>query len=403
MRRSGFGGLIMILIFAYAGGAQEVKQTAHVVPAKGRDIAKWPVAQQQMQVGAQRAMDWLRRANKPDGRFVYGFLPALCVPMEGDYYVHQAGAAFALARAGRYFNDDASTAIARQALLTLLLETAVDPQDRQQRCTAAPPQVLNRLAGNGALLRAIHELAAPGKDLLEQGEQLANYLRHQQQSDGTLQLAGSTADSEEAWQTSGLALHGIIRSHQHRPAAWKPALLAAARDHYLAQWQKAHNLPLAVRHTPAYAEAYVLTKDRAFAEAVFAMNDWLCGLQYTQAEPLNKHWEGGFPPWENGQAQRVAPDIRSSACAVSLAEACRVARAAGDLPRYQRYRRALEPCLLYLLTLQYTPARTRHFVEDFRPAVLGAFHASHQDGNLRLDYTEQPLTALVSYLEHVAE
>jgi len=61
------------------------------------------------------ALDWLRRTNKPDGRFVYGFLPALCTSMEGDSYLRQAGAAGALAAAARYFGDEASTAIARQA------------------------------------------------------------------------------------------------------------------------------------------------------------------------------------------------------------------------------------------------------------------------------------------------
>src|SRR5437867_382945 len=71
--------------------------------AKKHDLAKFTVQQRTIYLGAQRGMDWLVRANKPDGRFVYGFHPALRLPMEGDTYVGQAGAAFALARAAKYF------------------------------------------------------------------------------------------------------------------------------------------------------------------------------------------------------------------------------------------------------------------------------------------------------------
>jgi hypothetical protein len=169
------------------------------------------------------------------------------------------------------------------------------------------------------------------------------------------------------------------------------------------RWKAAHNAPLAVSHTPAYAEAYFVTKDAAFAESVFALNDWVCTLQYADGDPRSKSFAGGFQPWGDGRALAVAPDIRSAACAESLAEACRVARATGDVARYQRYGQALERSLAFLLTLQYTPERARHYVEEFRPAVRGAFYASHQDGNLRIDYTAGPLMALTVYLDQVAE
>ncbi len=413
MRRLQCGGLVLLAALVCGAPAQEkgaVIPAAHVAPAaRKRDLTQWPVAQQQFHYSAQLATEWLRRHNKPDGRFYYGFLPALFVPMEGDNYIHQAAATGALARAARYLGDDASTAIARQALLTLLLETTADPKDPQQRYTAHPPPLVNRLAGNGTLLRAIHELSAPGKDLLEQSDQLAGYIIRQQRSDGALPPPNgetppngtreATVLAESACQAAGLALDGVIRSHQHRPGAAKVELLRKALPYYLLQWQKHPNMPLAVSHTPAYAEAYRITKVPAFAEAVFALNDWLCSLQYT----TNDAWVGGFPAWENGQALRIAPDIRSAACAESLAEACRVARAANDLARYQRYRGALEQCLQFLLTLQYAPARTRHFAADCRPFVLGAFFASRQDGNLRLDYTQMSLAALAVYLEQVAE
>jgi hypothetical protein len=86
-----------------------------------------------------------------------------------------------------------------------------------------------------------------------------------------------------------------------------------------------------------------------------------------------------------------------------LAEACRVAKHKGDLPRLQRYERALLMNCHFAMGLQYTPAKTQHFVEPFRPMILGGFHASHQNGNLRIDYVQHPLCAMVQYLDTVLE
>jgi vacuolar-type H+-ATPase subunit E/Vma4 len=49
--------------------------------------------------------------------------------------------------------------------------------------------------------------------------------------------------------------------------------------------------------------------------------------------------------------------------------------------------------------LQYTDANTQHFEEWYRPRLVGGFHASTQDGNLRVDYTQHALSALATYLE----
>src|SRR5215471_15567536 len=50
-----------------------------------RDLSKLPPLQQQMFLSAQRGADWLRRANRADGRFVYGLVPSLKTALEGDH------------------------------------------------------------------------------------------------------------------------------------------------------------------------------------------------------------------------------------------------------------------------------------------------------------------------------
>jgi hypothetical protein len=376
-------------------------------PAKPRDLTRMTVTQRHFFLSAQRGADWLQRANKPDGRFVYGFLPALRVPMEGDQYLRQAGAAFALGRAARFFGDERSAAITRQALLTLLLETTTDPDNPQVRFTIAPSKLMNRPAATGLLLLAIHELPSAGKDLLDQGDQLGHFLYRQIQKDGSLVMGeaadNSAGEAEAIEHFSGPALHGIIRSQAHRPAPWKIAYLRQARAYYQAWWQKHKNYPMVASHTAAYTEAFAQTQEKEFAEAVFAMNDWLCTLQYQNMDPRRSHWNGGFMPWMEGKAVVLAPDIRSGLAAESLADACRTAQLAGDITRQKRYKECLESCLQFLTTLQYTEANTQHFAEWYRPLLVGGFYASAQEGNLRLDYTQHALSALVQYLQFVAE
>src|SRR5687767_4352108 len=84
------------------GQAQDATKSQPIAPAVRltnadssvsipRDGSKLPATAQPIFFSAHRAMDWLKLANKPDGRFVYGFLPALRVPMEGDNFQSQAG------------------------------------------------------------------------------------------------------------------------------------------------------------------------------------------------------------------------------------------------------------------------------------------------------------------------
>jgi hypothetical protein len=373
-------------------------------PSPGRDASGLSPLQQQMQLSARRGADWLFRMNGPDGRFVHGYLPALKSVMEGDQYLRQAAAAFALARAARYTGEERYAARATQAVLTLLGDTAPDPKDAQVRRLQLAEALVDHLGAVGLLVMAINELPAPEKDVLEKSEQLCNYLRTQQQADGSLRppAANTGEDWDGVNHSPGLALYGLMLSQRHRPAAWKIEVARKALAYYR-PWWKEHKDPAFVPwQTAACTEAFLATKELAFAEFVCEMNDWLCGLQYDRIDARRPRWYGGFPAWADGQRVETAPQVASAAYAEALAEACRVARQQGDLSRHQRYKEALERCLQFLATLQYTDANTQHFADWYRPALLGAFHASHQDGNLRIDYTQHAVCALVQYLTHVA-
>ena len=80
-------------------------------------------------------------------------------------------------------------------------------------------------------------------------------------------------------------------------------------------------------------------------------------------------------------------------------DASRTARQAADLDRYRRYAGAMQLDLQFTTRLQYTEAVTGHFAEWYRPRLVGGFHASHQDGDLRIDYTQHAVSALVQFLD----
>jgi hypothetical protein len=377
----------------------------------GRDPARSTLVQQQMFASAQRGASWLRRCARPDGRFSYVAAPALRLGNESDHYLRQTGAAVALARSARFFEDEPTAAAATQIILRLMLATAPDDaKNPQLRCTTVPSSAVNRLAAAGLLVQAIHELPAPAADLLAQADQLCNYIRSRQKADGSLSAADASEGVAAAVETpeaadafAAEALYGLARSAQRRPAPWKAEVLRKALTYYHPRWQARKGLAASARLTGAWAEAFLATSERAFADAALEICDWLGTLQYQQLDPQRALWVGGFMSWADGRPLPQPPEIDSARHLEALAEGCRVARRLGDAQRHPRYRETVERGLQFLVTLQYTAGNTQHFAEWYQRELAGAFHASHQDGNLRLDYTQHAVGALLHYLTYVAE
>jgi len=373
-----------------------------------RDFSKLTPLQRQVWQSAQRGAEWLHRANGPDGRFAYGVVPALQAALADDHYLSQAGAAATLARVARYSGDRRYAARATQAIVALLADTVRDERDPQLRYTGFPNASVNRVAAAGLVVLAIHELPEPDQDLLAKAEQLCNYIHKQQQADGSIDVdeskgAGKAGQADAACTYAGKALDGLIRSQQRQPAAWKLDVVRNALAYYKAWWRHDPKMAFVPWHSAAYTEAFLLTKEQAFADFVFEMNDWIVRLQYQGFDdPKQVYWSGGFKSFAGGKPVDTMPQASSALYAEGIAEACRVARFTGDLARHQSYNAALDRCLPFLTSLQYTEANTRHFADWYQPTLLGGFHASHQDGDLRIDDTQHAVSAMVQYLMHVA-
>lgn len=368
--------------------------------APSRDLSRLNKIQQQHLLTAQRGADWLYRMNGVKGRFLPGYLPALKQPMESDNYFHQVSAAAALARAARFTGEERFAVRATQALLALLEDTVLDASDSLSRHTIMPPAAVNRIASASLLVLAIHELPSPQKDLLDRAEELLRYVARQPAADGKTRLV-ETVDRGLSQEYSGMALSALAVSNRRRPAAWKMDLVRRALPGHRTAWEQSRSMDTTVWLTVAFAEAFLQTKEKELADLVLTMNDWLCTLQYTQIDPRRMYWYGGFMTLVDGRSVESEPVIQSGHYACSLIEAGRVARERGDIERHQRFQEGVERCLQFLGTLQYTEAGTQHFSSWYRPQLVGAFHLSRTDGNIRLDYTQHAVCALFGYLEQL--
>jgi hypothetical protein len=361
---------------------------------------KLTAAQQETLLAAQRGVGWLSRLHTNKGSFVGGLRPLLGHELESSHYVHQLHAAAALAQAAHFTGDARVAAAATQAILVLLEDTAPEEDDARSRHVALPPAVVNRLYATGLLVAAICELPAPPKDFLEKAEQMCCYLRKQARPDGSLAYHDGKDEPDGVNEFPAAALHALAISQRHRPAEWKTELVKKALPYYREWWKKDRSAAFVPLMTACFAETFVRSRDRACADFVFEMNDWLCGLQYVNV-PQRVSWHGGFKGWQSGRSVESAPTVDDAAYAESLAQACRCARELGDVARFGRYAEAAESAVKFLETLQYVTQNTSHYAEWYRPYLVGGFHHSHQDGNLRIDQTGRATAALLACLEHV--
>jgi hypothetical protein len=397
-------GLVILLTIPFTIGLSQDR------PSAGRedelpDLSKLHPLHRAVYLSSRRGAEWLWQANRPDGLFTHGLVPALNVELEGDHYLRQAGATLALAKAARFTGSTRYAVRARQAVLALLASTKTDPADPGARFTMFPASEVNRLAAAALLALAIQELPDPGQDVLEQAEQLCQFLARQQQADGSWKPIDTPSSPEQeaaAPQAPAMAVLALIRSQAIRPGDGKKQAIDKGLVHCRTTWNRQKDLVVAAWLATAATDAYLLSQDKQHADFAFELVDWLCGLQFA-ADPRQPLWQGGFARWLAGKAVAVAPDVESARLAEAIAHTCRAARKAGDVQRYERYREAAERTLQFLTTLQYSTGNTRHFAESYRPQLLGAFHASHQDGTVRVDYTQFAVCAMIDYLESVAQ
>lgn len=364
-------------------------------------LTVFPLPTQQAVRSVAAGSNWLVRMNQAQGRFLHGYRPAVRQVIEGDEPLRQAYGALALALAAKFTGDDRSAAVARQAVLALLASTRPDPADPTCRVPNAPGS--NPVAFAAAVALAIYELPSPDAQLVAEAERLCVYLRKSCHPDGFVATDGIKMD-QVAHEYPGLALHAVIAGNRVRPEAWKPEVVAKALPPYRELMKKATRPTAAAAMIPAFAELHLQTRNADAAAAVYEYNDWLCGLQYPAAYPRNPAWAGAFRVSRDGAQTEAEPTFDTAACLESLGWAYMVTARNADVARAERYRQAAQDAALFVTSLQYDEPNTRHFENTFRANLLiGGFHLSPSDGDLRVDASGRCVSGLLRYLASGAE
>lgn len=349
-----------------------------------------------------RGMEWLSRdgIHQPSGRFIPGLNPALGRATDDDSFINQAMGAFALARAARLTGDEKYAVRAGQTILSLLAETA--KENAGARKPVQPDGVCNSVGSAALLAISIFEMPDAPADLRQCGEELCLFLKSRLASDGSVQCSenGAPTERDASVVHAGPAVAALAMSNRNAPAAWKQEALARSLVYYRPRAKSPPHASMSAWLMTAFADMHLQTKQASYAECVFEMADWMCKLQYDGVDRRQAAWRGGFQTVSFSEVTQTAPTVDSSYFAIGLADACRMIRTMEkpDAARYDRYRAVLTRALQFLTTLQYGDENTVHFAGHFRPVLLGAFHPSMTDGNLRVDQTAAAVCALTQYL-----
>jgi hypothetical protein len=352
----------------------------------------------------------MTKQNQPQGRFLFGYNPALREPLMGDHDLKQARGALALAQAAKFSGDEKAATIASQAILTLLASSRIDPADTHCRVPVHSSLTCNRVGFAAILALAIYELPSADAKLIDEAERLCVFLQKQCKPDGSVHYTDGQTDVPAQIDPAGMneypgaALHAIMAGNRVKPAAWKTEAAKKGMEYYRAAFRAKPSPLLAATLTPACAELYLQTKLAEAATTAFEMNDWLCGLQIPGNDPRTPQWAGGFRAVSDGRQIEIPPGVETGLILQSLSCACELTRQTPDLERYARYKTAAVDATQFLTGLQYAEVNTRHFETSFRVSMLiGGFHLSPTDGNLRIDATATAVSGLIRFLGSGAE
>jgi len=341
---------------------------------------------------------------------MFGFVPSLGQVLPGDHDLKQARGALGLAQSAKFTGDEKEAAMASQAVLSLLAATKLDPADPNCRVPVHSSMLCNRVGFAATVALAIYELPTPDARLVAEAERLCEFLHRQCRTNGTVQYTDNATDDPTSVDPDGvneypgMALHAIMASNRVKPAAWKAEVVKKALEHYRGAFRAKPQPLMAATLTPAFAELYMQTKNADAAAAVYEMNDWLCGLQISGNDPRTPQWAGAFRAVIDGRQADAAPGPETGLYVQSLSYACTLTRLTPDLDRNQRYKGVVTDAVQFLTGMQYVEANTRHFETSFRANMLiGGFHLSPNDGNLRIDATGTAVTGLVRFLSSGAE
>ena len=147
--------------------------------------------------------------------------------------------------------------------------------------------------------------------------------------------------------------------------------------------------------TQPLTQMYLETGEDKYRDLIFAINDRVLHAYDINARyQVYPDYDGMLAPKPNSYGNNSV----TAASLESLTDAAVVARAAGDLDRYERYRHVVRRTVAFLLRLQYIPENTYYF--PHRERALGGFKRDMLDSTLWMDNVWHLTSAFLKIQEH---
>lgn len=328
--------------------------------------------------------EYLLRAQRPDGGFVYEYAPATATHSAGDNIVRQVATAWVLAELARR----SGTARHRAALMRALAFVSAKTRPAAPRGSALVVADEPDLAQLGTVAFGLLTVVTAADDTLDvTARRYAEAILSLQQPSGRFYTHVPPAiqpDAEDFYP--GEAMLALMHLHLRDPDSRYPEALQRAFPYYREHFRRRRSTAFVAWQMAAYAHLFRLTRDRQYADFVFEMADAILTIQHVGAAVPYPDYVGGY------RAARV-PGVTSATYNEGVLEAYDLARQTADRERAARYQRAAVLGALFTLRLQLTPENAYYIPEGQR--VLGAFRASLADSTLRIDHTQHALNSLL--------
>lgn len=346
------------------------------------DPADW--SRERISTAIDDGAEYLLRAQRPDGAFVYEYDPARGEDSTGDNIVRQLAATWLLASLTRRHGSMRYREALARGLAFMSAKTRRASPDSTLLVVSDDPDVALLGTVAFALLTLV---ATEDHGLKGEAERLAEAILSLQRADGGFDTQFPAATRPEAEDFfPGEAMLALMHLHARYPDPRYPEALRRALPYYRAHFRRRRSSAFVAWQMAAYAHLFRITGDSEHADFVFELADAILPLQHVGGEVA-------YPDYIGGYRGGSVPGIPSATYTEGVLEAYDLARRRGDRERAARYQRASLLATLFTLRLQFTLENAYYVRHPDR--ALGAFRASLADSTLRIDHTQHALNSLL--------
>lgn len=348
------------------------------------------------QNAARLGGDYLVAHTNTDGSFVYQYNPVTGKTSSSYNILRHAGTAYSLLELYEATNKKKYLETAERALVFLTNHITACPNTTDALCVEEDGEI--KLGGNAlavlAFTKYISVTPDPKSEYLSLAQSLAKFLTGVQTPDGEFSVHKIFAENGEdsgfeSQYYPGEALFALTRLYAvdgdaqwiesaHRGARW----LIEIRDKGVPTQQLNHD------HWLLYAlnELYADQPEDLYVQHAQRITEAILAAQHSGRSGDQKEWNGGFytPPRSTPTATRTE----------GLGAAYHIFKKNGDSAYAETVRRAMENAIEFQLKTQFTVQKLREL--NAERAGLGGFHESLDAYDVRIDYVQHNISALLA-------